>query len=321
MIDLHYWPTPNGKKLTIQLEESGIDYTVIYCEIGRGAQFEEEFLRISPNNRMPAIVDHDPRDSGPPLSVFESGACMMYLAEKTGKFGGRNMREKWEVNQWVMWQMANQGPKTGERGKVTTKVGETLTPFGFTFYRPFQDGSLSVRQVIAFAARGLGGDIKWLLFTAIAIGMFGSATPYFTGKIFDEAVPQADRETLTVFCVALMFSALATAAFKFVQGVTTIRIQSRMQNSVQASVWDRLLNLPVNFYRKYAAGDLSDRASGIDQIQELIAGAGVAAILGSLSGLFYVVQMLTYNMTLAAVAIVEYALKFRAASTARTRYR
>jgi NHLM bacteriocin system ABC transporter ATP-binding protein len=194
-------------------------------------------------------------------------------------------------------------PKTGERGKVNAKIGETLTPFGFTFYRPFPDGSLAVRQVIGFAARGLGKDIKWLLFTAIAIGMFGSATPYFTGKIFDEAVPQADRETLFVFGVALMFSALATAAFKFVQGVTTIRIQSRMQNSVQAAVWDRLLNLPVNFYRKYAAGDLSDRASGIDQIQELIAGAGVAAILGSLSGLFYVVQMMGYNGTLALAAI------------------
>ena len=116
MIDLHYWPTPNGKKLTIQLEESGIDYTVIDCEIGRGAQFEESFLRISPNNRMPAIVDHEPKDGGAALSVFESGACMMYLAEKSGQFGGSNLREKWEVNQWVMWQMANQGPKIGERG-------------------------------------------------------------------------------------------------------------------------------------------------------------------------------------------------------------
>jgi len=195
-------------------------------------------------------------------------------------------------------------PKTGERGKVNARIGETLTPFGFTFYRPFQDGSLTVRQVIAFAARGLGSDIKWLLFTAVAIGMFGSATPYFTGKIFDEAVPQADKPTLYVYGLALMFSALATGLFRFVQGVTTIRIQSRMQGKVQAAVWDRLLNLPVNFYRKYAAGDLSDRAGGIDQIQELIAGAGVAAILGSLSGLFYVVQMLTYNTTLAAVAIV-----------------
>jgi len=116
MIDLHYWPTPNGKKLTIQLEESGIDYRLVYCEIGRGAQFEEEFLRISPNNRMPAIVDDEPEDGGEPLSVFESGACMMYLAEKFGKFGGSTHREKWEVYQWVMWQMANQGPKTGERG-------------------------------------------------------------------------------------------------------------------------------------------------------------------------------------------------------------
>ena len=119
MIDLHYWPTPNGKKLTIQLEESGIDYRVVVCEIGRGAQFEDEFLRISPNNRMPAIVDHQPEDGGEPLSVFESGACMMYLAEKCGQFGGDNLRERWEVNQWLMWQMANQGPKFGERGHFT----------------------------------------------------------------------------------------------------------------------------------------------------------------------------------------------------------
>ncbi len=116
MIDVHYWPTPNGKKLTIQLEEAGIDYNIVYCEIGTGAQFEDSFLRISPNNRMPAIVDTQPADGGEPLSVFESGACMMYLAEKSGQFGGSNTREKWEVYQWVMWQMANQGPKIGERG-------------------------------------------------------------------------------------------------------------------------------------------------------------------------------------------------------------
>ena len=116
MIDLHYWPTPNGKKVTVQLEECAIDYNVVYCSIGTGDQFSDAFLSISPNNRMPAIVDHAPTDGGAPLSVFESGACMMYIAEKTGLFGGRNEREKWEVYQWVMWQMANQGPKTGERG-------------------------------------------------------------------------------------------------------------------------------------------------------------------------------------------------------------
>lgn len=116
MIEVHYWPTPNGKKVTIQLEEMGVDYTVTDCEIGRGAQFEDDFLAISPNNRMPAIVDHKPEGGGEPIAVFESGACMMYLAEKFGQFGGADLRERWEVNQWVMWQMANQGPKTGERG-------------------------------------------------------------------------------------------------------------------------------------------------------------------------------------------------------------
>jgi GSH-dependent disulfide-bond oxidoreductase len=119
MIDVHYWPTPNGKKLTVQLEESGVEYNLVLCEIGRGAQFENDFLKISPNNRMPAIVDHAPEGGGEPIAVFESGACMMYLAEKYGQFGGSNLREKWEVNQWVMWQMANQGPKFGERGHFT----------------------------------------------------------------------------------------------------------------------------------------------------------------------------------------------------------
>jgi GST-like protein len=116
MIDVHYWPTPNGKKVTIALEECGIDYQVKFLNIGAGEQFSEEFLKLNPNHRMPVIVDHSPEDGGAPLSVFESGACMMYIAEKTGQFGGRNTRQRWEVNQWVMWQMANQGPKTGERG-------------------------------------------------------------------------------------------------------------------------------------------------------------------------------------------------------------
>lgn len=116
MIDLHYWPTPNGKKVTILLEEAQLPYRVVYCRIGLGDQFEEDFLKISPNNRMPAIVDTTPEDGGEPLSVFESGACLMYLAEKAGKFGGANSRERWEICQWLMWQMANQGPKMGERG-------------------------------------------------------------------------------------------------------------------------------------------------------------------------------------------------------------
>jgi GST-like protein len=116
MLDLHYWPTPNGKKVTILLEELGVPYRIVPVAIGRGDQFTESFLRISPNNRMPALVDHQPPDGAGPLSLFESGAIMMYLAEKEGRFYPQELRSRWEVNQWVMWQMANQGPKTGEAG-------------------------------------------------------------------------------------------------------------------------------------------------------------------------------------------------------------
>ncbi|MCP5182064.1 MAG: glutathione S-transferase N-terminal domain-containing protein [Pseudomonadales bacterium] len=116
MIDLHYWPTPNGKKVTILLEECGMPYRVVPCNIGRGDQFTDDFLRICPNNRMPAMVDHDPVDGGAPISVFESGAIMMYIAEKAGQFYPQDVRERYAVNQWVMWQMANQGPKSGECG-------------------------------------------------------------------------------------------------------------------------------------------------------------------------------------------------------------
>jgi GSH-dependent disulfide-bond oxidoreductase len=116
MIDLHYWPTPNGKKVTILLEEAAIPYNMIPVYIGRGDQFADAFLKISPNNRMPAIVDHAPDGGGAPISVFESGAIMMYLAEKAGKFWPQDLRTKYEVTQWVVWQMANQGPKFGEAG-------------------------------------------------------------------------------------------------------------------------------------------------------------------------------------------------------------
>ena len=116
MIDVHYWPTPNGKKVTILLEECGLPYRIVPCRIGQGDQFTDEFLRISPNNRMPAIVDPAPKGGGEPIALFESGAILMYLAEKAGRFYPQDLRGRYEVDQWVMWQMANQGPKSGECG-------------------------------------------------------------------------------------------------------------------------------------------------------------------------------------------------------------
>jgi GST-like protein len=114
MIDLHYWPTPNGWKVSIMLEETGLPYRMIPVNIGRGEQFQPEFLAISPNNRMPAIVDDAPLGGGAPLSVFESGAILLYLAEKSGQFLPADLRGRYEVTQWLMWQMGGLGPMAGQ---------------------------------------------------------------------------------------------------------------------------------------------------------------------------------------------------------------
>jgi GSH-dependent disulfide-bond oxidoreductase len=113
MIDLYYWPTPNGWKVSIMLEECGLAYRTIPVDIGAGDQFKPEFLRISPNNRMPAIVDHEPPGGGKPLSLFESGAILEYLADKTGRFLPRAGNSRYMVLQWVHWQIANLGPMMG----------------------------------------------------------------------------------------------------------------------------------------------------------------------------------------------------------------
>jgi GST-like protein len=106
MIDLYYWTTPNGHKLTMFLEETGLAYRLIPINIGKGEQFAPEFLAIAPNNRIPALVDHAPADGGAPLSLFESGAMLLYLAEKTGQFIPADLRGRAEVLQWLFWQLA-----------------------------------------------------------------------------------------------------------------------------------------------------------------------------------------------------------------------
>ena len=116
MLDLYFFPTPNSRKVTILLEECCLAYDLKIIDIGRGDQFHPDFLRISPNNRMPALVDHAPLNGGEPISIFESGAIMMYIAEKTNKFWPEDPKAKYEVVQWVLWQMGNQGPKMGEHG-------------------------------------------------------------------------------------------------------------------------------------------------------------------------------------------------------------
>jgi GST-like protein len=124
-IDLYYWPTPNGWKITIMLEECGLPYTMIPVDISKGDQFKPKFLAISPNNRMPAIVDHA-GPGGRPISIFESGAILQYLGRKTGKFYPKDERSRVEVDQWLFWQMANLGPKAGEANHFRNYATEKL---------------------------------------------------------------------------------------------------------------------------------------------------------------------------------------------------
>jgi len=154
MVELYFWPTPNGKKITILLEELCIPYAVKPVHIGRGDQFHPDFLRISPNNRMPALVDTEPKDGGERIAIFESGAIMMYLAEKERRFWPQALGPKYDVVQWVMWQMANQGPKFGEQGHFLRAL---LTPGN-------GDQSYAIRRF---------GDEVHRLFGVMNLGLFG----------------------------------------------------------------------------------------------------------------------------------------------------
>jgi len=133
MIELHYWPTPNGHKVTMLLEEAGLEYRIVPVDIGRGEQFRPEFLRIAPNNRMPAIVDHAPADGGAPVSLFESGAILLYLAEKTGLFVPADLRGRAEVLQWLFWQMGGLGPMAGQNHHFSQYAPEKL-PYAIDRY-------------------------------------------------------------------------------------------------------------------------------------------------------------------------------------------
>lgn len=133
MIDLYYWTTPNGHKITIFLEEADLPYKIIPINIGKGEQFSPDFLRISPNNRIPAIVDHDPLDKGVPISIFESGAILLYLAEKTNQFISPDFRERNETLQWLFWQMAGLGPMAGQNHHFSQYAPEII-PYAINRY-------------------------------------------------------------------------------------------------------------------------------------------------------------------------------------------
>lgn len=173
MIDVYYWPTPNGWKVTIMLEECGLAYKVHAVDIGFGDQFKAEFLRISPNNRMPAIIDHAPLGGGKPLAIFESGAILEYLADKTGKFLPKSPAERYGVLQWVYWQMANLGPMMGNANHFKNYAKNiTDDPIQLVYGTKrfvgevdrlcgVMDAQLSVNPYLAGASYSIADIISW----------------------------------------------------------------------------------------------------------------------------------------------------------------
>ncbi|MBF6032963.1 glutathione S-transferase N-terminal domain-containing protein [Pseudomonas sp. P155] len=133
MIDLYYWTTPNGHKISLFLEEAGLPYNVHPINIGQGEQFQPHFLKIAPNNRIPTIVDHEPADGGEPLSLFESGAILLYLAEKTGKFLPQDLRGRQTALQWLFWQMGGLGPMAGQNHHFSQFAPEKI-PYAIKRY-------------------------------------------------------------------------------------------------------------------------------------------------------------------------------------------
>ena len=133
MIDLYYWTTPNGHKVSLFLEEAGLPYKVHPVNIGQGDQFKPDFLKIAPNNRIPAIVDQSPSDGGAPISLFESGAILLYLAEKTGQFLPKDLRGRQEALQWLFWQMGGLGPMAGQNHHFSQFAPEKI-PYAIKRY-------------------------------------------------------------------------------------------------------------------------------------------------------------------------------------------
>lgn len=193
MIDLHYWPTPNAHKITLLLEElaeagAPLPYTIVPVNIGAGEQFKPDFLAIAPNNRMPAIVDHAPADGGAPLSVFESGAILVYLAEKTGRFLPQDLRGRTAALEWVFWQMAGLGPMTGQYGHFNVYAPEKI-PYAIDRYTREANRLLGVLDRRLQGRAFLLGDH----YTIADMASYPWIDPYKTAPIDLDPYPEVRR--------------------------------------------------------------------------------------------------------------------------------
>lgn len=194
-------------------------------------------------------------------------------------------------------------PATGDRNRVDAETAGELGFKAYCFYRPFPDGTLFITDLFKFVTRGLKNDIIYMLLMAISLGLMGMLIPILTEKIFDWVIPQAEYDLLYWFGLALGVAALSSYSFTICRDVAVLRMQGRINYSLQAALWDRLLNLPPSFFRGVSAGELAERVSGISDIRDLLSGTTVSVILGGLTSVLYLVLMFSYNSYLAFAAV------------------
>ena len=200
---------------------------------------------------------------------------------------------------------------------VSEKSASAVESFAYMFYRPLPDRVINWRDLLEFGLKGLGGDVRRLLFTMAAMSILGLFFPIATGLIFDHVIPSANINLLNQFIIALTVNVIAIMLFNTAEMVATMRLELKMNASLQAAVWDRLLRLPVSFFRRYTVGDLADRASGIDEIQKTITGNVVDTAIGGVFSLFTLLLMIYYDVRL-ALGAVALTLLFAAATVLTT---
>ncbi len=223
-------------------------------------------------------------DVGPFLAATEAGTPVAIIPRKGGGYDCID-------------------PVAKSRRTVDDELAATLNPLGYAFYRPLPSGLITAKGLMKFGAQGLAADFRMLLAMGVLTGVLGAATPYLTGQMIDGAIPQSDRGLLVQLGLGMLLAAAATAAFKVTQAYAVVRVETKMDYALQAALWDRLLDLPSVFFRQYGAGDLAERAGGVDAIRSVVSRAGVGGILGSLSSVAYVILMFTYSFKLTLVAM------------------
>lgn len=186
---------------------------------------------------------------------------------------------------------------------VTKRVAGNIDPFAYVMYRSLPSTLIKGKDLLLFAARGRWGDIFVVILTGLAGGILGLLTPIITGIIFDTIIPEAEISKLLMLALALLIGAVSTAIFGFTRSIAMLRIEGRMDQHVQAAVWDRLLELPVPFFREYTSGDLADRAMGINLIRQTLSGSAINAMLSGIFSIFNLMLLFWYSTKLAFVAL------------------